>query len=204
MGKEKTTTVVQSSGTTTPQPTEAELELQKLELERQRATQEGWIQTQTQGLNLINALLTGQTELPGFFGQLGAGISPEMIDQIAQESIKDLPAMFQQMGILEGGVAPEIMARTSGDIRRAIEEFNIGNRFNLLNLAFGGQAQVQQPLLAQSQLLSQRLAGLRPTSWTGQQTSTQYGMNPFMKSFQTSLGQTMGKGVGEALPFIGA
>ena len=58
MGKEKTTTVVQSSGTTTPQPTEAELELQKLELERQRATQEGWIQTQTQGLNLTSATLT--------------------------------------------------------------------------------------------------------------------------------------------------
>ena len=56
----------------------------------------------------------------------------------------------------------------------------------MLNLGVGGQAQIQSPLLQQSGQLGSQLAGLRST------TQTQTSMNPFLKSFQTSLGNTLG------------
>lgn len=192
MGKEKTTTVVQ--GTQTPQATPEERELSALELERQRAVQPQWIEAQQQGLGLINQLLTGSTELPGFFGQLGAGISPEVTSGIVGQSLEDIRPGLQQAGLMDSGIRASLEAQTAADIRRAVEEFNIGNRFNLLNLAFGGQAQIQQPLLQQQALLSERLAGLRPV--TQQTTQSQTGMNPFFKSFQSQLGKGMGSWLG--------
>ena len=189
MGKEQTTVV--QSGTTTAKSTPEEKELIRLEMERQQATQQGQIATQTQGLDLISKLLAGQ-ELPGYFGSIGRGISPEVTQGLTDDALRDVATKAQFGGFLDGGVASSIGARVSGDIRRGAEEFNIGAQQNLLNLAFGGQAQVQQPLLAQANTLSGSLAGLRSINTTGQ--STQESMNPFMKSFQTSLGSSLGSG----------
>lgn len=193
MGRDKgssSTTVVNQQ--TTPKPTAEEKRLNQLEIERIEATQPGQISAQQSGLNLINQLLTGTEPLPGFFEELSQGISPDVTDEIVQESLRDLYPQFQASGILDSGVAASIAGRTAGDIRRASEEFNIGNRFNLLNLALSGQAQVQQPLLAQSQILSGRLAGLRPVNTQGTTTQTISQPNPFLQSFQTSLGKTLG------------
>ena len=41
-------------------------------------------------------------------------------------------------------------------------------------------------------ILGNQLAGLRQTNTNGR--STTIGMNPFLKSFQTSLGQSLGSG----------
>jgi hypothetical protein len=199
MGREKTT-----QDTETTQRVEAtpeEQELNRLALERARAAQPGQLQAQEGGLNLINQLLTGQN-LPGFLGGLPGGISPDVTSGIVQQSLEDVRPGLQASGLLDSGVRAELETQTAADIRRRSEEFNIGNLLNLLNLAVGGQAQIQQPLLAQSGQLGQQLAGLRSTTGTSNTTLSQ--MNPFLKSFQQSAGKTLGspsfgafKGVGQ-------
>ena len=136
-------------------------------------------------------LLTGQSNLPGFLSRLPGGISPDVTTGIVDESLRDLNTQLAKSGagtFLESGPAQTIGVRTAGDIRRASEEFNIGNLFNLLNLAVGGQAQVQQPILATGQLLSSRLAGLRSTTNTLTGTSQSTRQLPFSESFK-NLGQ---------------
>lgn len=179
MGKEKTTQE------TRPEATPEERELSRLEMERTRAVQPGLIRTQERGLDLVSQLLAGE-DLPGYLGELPGGISPEMTTEMAKRSISDLPAFFQTQGLLDSGVAPEIMSKVAGETRMGAAQFNIQNLMQLLNLAVGGQAQVQQPIMTQQGLLSQRLAGLRPV------TTTTTGMNPFLKSLQTSAGQSLG------------
>ena len=195
MGKEKTTVV--SSGTTTPTPTAEETELNRLYLERERAAQSGMIGAQTQGLNLVNQLLTGGT-LPGYLGTLTQGISSEAIGEQASRLAGQYGAGFQSLGLGDSGIAYRETARgIANELLYPTEQFNIGNIQNLLNLALSGQAQVQQPVLAQGSTLSSALAGLRSMSYTGTQTTT--GMNPFLKSFQTSLGSSLGQGIGSGL-----
>ena len=197
MGQEKTsgTTTQVINQTQTPKPTPEETRLNQLQIQATEATQPQLIEAQKSGLSLINQLLAGQEQLPGFFTQLGQGISPQITNDIVQQSLRDIMPSFQQSGILDSGVAASIAGRTAGDIRRASEEFNIGNRLNLLNLALSGQAQVQQPILGQAEMLGSRLAGLRSmtTQGTTQGTSAQYGMNPFLRSFQTSMGELPSK-----------
>lgn len=179
MGKDKTTT----NQTTTATPEERELN--RLQLEQARAFDPQQRQMNENAGNLVNQLLTGKS-LPGYLNTLPGGISPEVTQHIVDQSLRDLYPQFQSSGILDSGVAASIAGRTSGDIRASAEQFNIQNLQQLLNLAVGGQAQVQQPMLQTTSQLGSRLAGLRST------TSTQTAMNPFLKSFQTSLGQGLG------------
>ncbi len=193
MGTEKTTVETQQQAKATPEETE----LNRLSLERTRATQEGLIGVQGAGLDLSQLLLKGQP-LPGFLGQLTGGISPEAIGTQATNLAAQNLAGFQSLGIADSGVA---FRETAQDIASNIlfpaEQFNLQNLSQLLNLSLGGQAQVQQPILGQQQALGSQLAGLRTT--TGQQTTT--AMNPFLKSFQQSLGQTLGAPKVSAGPF---
>jgi len=197
MGSSKTTTNTSSQTKATPTPEETRLN--QLEIERTEATQPGQIQTQLASQNLINMLLAGGDagDLPGFFGKLGRGIDPQTTQTIVDQSLQDIGGQFQGLGILDSGTMQSVGARTAGDIRAGAEQFNIGSMQNLLNLAFGGQAQVQQPLLAQSNQLGNRLAGLRSINQSSQ--STQKEMNPFMQSFQSSLGKGFGKGTSSFL-----
>lgn len=199
MGSEKqsgsSTTVVNQTQKATPTPEEQEL--LNLELERQKQAQPGMIQAQQSGLNLINQLLTGQSPLPGFFGTMAQGISPETIGTTATKmALNAMPGM-QQLGLTDSGVAAKSISKNIAEnLLYPAEQFNIGSLQNLLNLALSGQAQVQQPVLAGANTLSQSLAGLRSvnTSGTTQVNSAQYGMNPFLKSFQTQAGKTLGGG----------
>lgn len=157
-------------------------------------------------------------------------ISPEEVtlgedytSDIVRQSMRDLFPQFQAMGLpIESGVAQSIAGRTTGDIRRQVAEtnierqmlakqfnieterarqgFNLGQLLNLLNLAVGGQAQIQQPILAGGASLGQRLAGLRSISTTGRETMTS---NPFMESFYGSLGKGLGGLPGSALSAAG-
>lgn len=187
MGSEKTSTTQQQTVKATPEETE----LNKLTLDRARAAQPGQIQAQQQGLSLINQLLTGG-QLPGFLNSLPGGINENQVQSISQKAVQDIMPSFQSSGIIDSGVAASIAGRTAGDVRRSASEFNIGNLLNLLNLAVGGQAQIQQPLLGQSQQLSSSLAGLRSINGI----STTQSMNPFMKSLQQGLGAAPGQFVG--------
>lgn len=223
MGKEKTTTVIDQTQKATPTP--EEVEYNKIRNEQFKQTAQPQTDIQLSGLNLINRLLRGETDLPGFFGQIGQGlqgdyslnpneymIGESQIQEIVQNSLKDLYPQFQSQGILDSGTAASVAGRTAGDIRRNVlegnlstrlginqsnnamrmgmQESNLGNKVNLLNLALSGQGQVQAPLLAQSQMMGNQLAGLRSMNTQG--TTTSYGMNPFLKSFQQSMGQTLG------------
>lgn len=190
MGKDKTTTVVNSN--TQPTATPEETRLNQMDIAMRERIDPLMAQTQEAGMGLINKLLLGETNLPGFFGQIGTGISEPMISDISQNALRDLYPQFQSQGILDSGTAASVAGRTAGDVRRSVSEYNLNNKINLLNLALSGQAQVQQPVLGQAANLGSRLAGLRSTSTQGTQTS--YGQNPFLKSFQTSLGSSLGKG----------
>ena len=187
MGKERTTQTSTSSQQATP--TAEETELNRLQLEQAKAFDPIQRQLNENGGNLVNALLTGQP-LPGYLSGLPGGISEGVTSQIVQDSINDLQPKFGQSGLLDSGVNASISARTAADVRTQSAQFNLQNLQQLLNLGVGGQAQVQQPTISTGAILSQRLAGLRANSFTGSQTNI--GMNPFMKSFQTSLGSNLG------------
>lgn len=191
-GSSKETTNVVTSGTQQATATPEEQELLKLQVAGQKEIQPQQIAVQKTGLELVNRLLAGETDLPGFFGQIGRGISPQVTTEISQKAIADLLPSFQASGILDSGVAASIAGRTAGDIRRASEEFNIGNKLNLLNLALSGQAQVQQPILAQSSQLASQLAGLRAITTTGQSTSTLTKPTDYLSPFIQGFGGAMG------------
>lgn len=200
MGSTRQSTESQSTQTTTPQPTAEERELNQLQLGREKFLDPQIRQVQSQGLDLINQLLQGRNDLPGFLGGLPGGISPDVTNQIVQDSLRDIQPQFQSMGLLNSGVNAAISARVAADVRRASEEFNIGNKLNLLNLGIGGQAQVQQPILGFSSMLSQRLQGLRPVTQTGQQSGSQTTRYSFFTSpFTQAIGQGLGQSAGTRL-----
>lgn len=195
MGKEKTgsSTTTVNNTTSTPTPTPEETRLNQLDLQAREANQQGTIDMQGNALNLGNLLLKGM-DLPGYLAGLPGGISEDVTSGLVQQSLRDIKPSFQQGGILDSGVAASASARTAGDIRLNSAQFNLQNLQQLLNLAVGGQAQIQQPIIGQSQILGSRLAGLRSINQTGSSTgnTTSTAMNPFLKSFQTSLGNSLG------------
>lgn len=197
MGSQRESSSSQSSQSTQYTPTAEETEFNKLQLAQAKEFDPIQRELNAKGGNLINKLLSGDSNLPGFLAKLPAGISPEVTQGIVDQSLRDINTQMRASGagtFMESGAAQSIGARTSGDIRRAAEEFNIGTLFNLLNLGVGGQAQVQQPILSTSNMLSQRLAGLRSVNQTGTMNvqSTSRGPNPFLTSFQQSAGSGLG------------
>lgn len=187
MGQEKSTTVVQSN--TQPTPTKEETELNKLYLQQARATMPQQTELMKQAMGVSSSLLT-----PDYVSKLAAGISPEAIGSQASLMAKQYMPGFQSIGLDNSGVAYRETARgIANELLYPAEQYNIGALQNLLNLALSGQAQVQAPVSASSSQLSSNLSGLRSVSTSG--TTTSYGMNPFLKSFQTSLGSGMGTGL---------
>lgn len=202
-GSSKESTTVIQSGTQQATATPEERELMQMDIEQRKRQQPQQEAVQSAGMELVQRLLAGETDLPGFFGQIGRGISPEITGEISQKAIADIMPSFQSSGILDSGVAASIAGRTAGDIRRGSEEFNIGNKLNLLNLALSGQAQVQQPMLAQAGMLAGQLAGLRTIQTSGQSTSTMTRPNnyfgDFLGGFGGGFGTSMGTGFGNKL-----
>jgi len=191
--KEKTTVSTNTNQTSTPTADPSMVEMNKLDLALRQGNQQGLQDIQSSGLNLGNLLLKGMN-LPGYLQGLPGGISPDVTQSIVDQSLRDIKPSFQQGGILDSGVAASISARTAADVRNQSAQFNLQNLSQLLNLALGGQAQVQQPIIGQAGMLGQRLAGLTSVNQTGSGNQTTMGMNPFMKSFQTSLGSSLGGG----------
>lgn len=195
MGREKQTSQTETKVTATPEETE----LNKLLLERTRAGQQGAIQTQESGFNLINQLLTGG-DLPGNLQQLPGGISEDVTSGIVQKSLEDVRVGLQSQGLLDSGVRSELETGTAADIRLQSEQFNLQNLQQLLNLAAGGQATNQAQIGQGTGQLAGNLQGLRSTNVN----NTQSFMNPFLKSFQQSAGQSLGSTGSDALKAFGA
>lgn len=189
--KEKTTVVQDQNQTQKATATPEEQEYNKLKLDQQKEVNPLETRNIKSGLDLSNLLLQG-LNLPGYLNQLPGGIDQGTTDSIVNESMRQIKPGFKQGGILDSGVAASISARTAGDINRSAKEFNINNLMQLLNLAVGGQANPINPILSAGAALSQSLGGLRSINTTGTGSTTTKGMNPFMKSFQTSAGQTLG------------
>ena len=191
MGKDKTQQTAQTQTETKYTATPEERQLQASQLGQATAFDPIQRQLNSNAGGLINSLLQGQN-LPGYLNQLPGGIDQGVTNDIVGQSLQDLYPQFQQAGILDSGTAAQISGRTAADIRTNAAQFNLQNLMQLLNLAVGGQAQVQQPIMQNNQMLGQGLAGLRTMNQTGSSTQTTIGMNPFLKSFQTSLGNTLG------------
>ncbi len=200
MGKEKQTQ--QSSTQVTASPEERALLASQGRI--QQAGESDQIALNKNASSLALNLLQGQN-LPGYLNTLPGGISPDVTQSIVNQSLADIAPRFQQSGILDSGVAAQISGRTAADIRNQSAQFNLQNLMQLLNLATGSSAQAQAPMLTNTGQLGSSLAGLRSTSSSG----STIGMNPFLKSFQTSLGSSIGKwaspgglmpGAGNGLP----
>ena len=187
MGSTKTETRTESR----PTPTAEETEMNKLRLQQFREVVGPQTELQLQGMDLIRQLFGGSTELPGFFGQMGLGISPQAIGMQAAELGRQAMPGFQQLGLADSGVAfREVSKDIANQLLFPAEQFNLGAKQNLLNLALSGQAQVQQPITTQTGQLGAQLAGLRSISGTQVQTR-----NPFLESFYGSLGKGLGGGL---------
>lgn len=181
-------TKVETQSQTTPKPTWAEKQMQNLQLKQYKQTVKPQTQLQLQGLDLLRQIFSGSTDLPGFFGDMGAGISSEAIGNQAQEMARQNMPGFQQLGLGDSGVAYRETAKDiANNLLFPAEQFNLGAKQNLLNLALGGQAQVQQPITANTGILSNQLQGLR--SVNSSSTTTR---NPFLESFYSGLGSGLG------------
>lgn len=171
----------------TVQATPEEQELNKLLLDRTRALDPQQTKLQSQALDVGYNLLAGQ-DLPGYLSGLPYGISEDVAQGIVDKSIEGIRPSLQASGIYDSGVRAELEAGTSADIRLASEQYNQNLLLNLLNLAVGGQAQIQAPIQSQTSQLASSLAGLRSVSGTSSASS----MNPFLRSFQESAGSGLG------------
>lgn len=191
MGSKKETTTNNTNSTTTPTATPQQQELNQLQLDQYKTLLPQSTAMQQSGFNLGNSLLNGQA-LPGYLNGLPGGIDKGVQDSIVQESLRQITPQFQAGGILNSGSAAAISARTAADVYRNSAQFNIQNLQQLLNLAVGGQAIPQATNLANTNTLSGSLQGLRSMNTSGNTTQTQIGQNPFVSSFQTQAGTTLG------------
>ena len=202
MGDTKDTTSTNTSATTQATPTAEETALNQSKLRIQLAAEPGTIATNTAGLNLTQAFLQGQ-DLPGYFKGLPSGISEDTISGLSQDALKDLNTQLALSGAgsyMESGASQAIGAKTAGEIRLNAEEYNQNLLLNLLNLATGSSAQIQSPTNQTYSTLASSLAGLRSTTSSGTSTNTT-SSNPFLKSFYSGLGTSLGGGSFGAMKF---
>lgn len=194
----KIQSTTQTTEQSTPQPTAEETAMNKLRLQQFEQIVGPQTEVQKQGLDLISRLFSGSTDLPGFFGEMGLGISPQAIGTQAAELSRQAMPGFQQLGLADSGIAYRETARDiANQLLFPAEQFNLGAKQNLLNLALSGQAQVQQPIVAQTGSLGAQLAGLRSIVSTGYgDTITR---NPFLTGSDIMGGIGTGIGVFGAL-----
>ena len=191
MGGEKTTT--QSSQTAQATPEERALMQQQLNMNSfmQPFAQQSYADLSKN----VQAVLEGQTPMAQGIG----GINDAQTQNMVNQSLKDIYPQFQSAGILDSGTAAQIAARTSSDIRNQNAQFNVSAAQNLFNLASGGQSNLQGQFQSNTNNLTSQLAGLRTINSSG----STIGMNPFLKSFQQSLGQGIGSLPGKLGQFTG-
>ncbi len=140
----------------------------------------------------IQAILEGQTPMAKGIG----GIDEAQTQSMVNASLRDIMPQFQSNGILNSGEAAQIANRTAADVRNQNSQFNVSAAQNLFNLASGGQSNLASQYQNSQSAYGSQLAGLRTV--TGNQTVTQ---NPFLNSFETSLGKTLGSPKVSAGPF---
>jgi hypothetical protein len=149
--KEKSSGTTVVNQTTTPTPTAEETALNQRNLRIALGTESGELSAQQAGLNLVNQLLTGGTQLPGYFGQIAGGIGPQGQLQAGQvggfspmtEGQIDPNAVsaqagtlmrqylpgYQQGGLMDSGIMQaDIQKRLTNDLLLPVTQQNIANR----------------------------------------------------------------------------
>lgn len=182
MGKDKTTQSQTSQATATPE----EKAMQQLQLNRLQANAPAQQQLDQNMYSAMNTILQGGS-LPGNLQGI-SGITEQQTQDMTQAALRDLYPQFQSAGLMDSGTAIQSATRAAADIRNQNAQFNVSAIQNLFNQALGGSSNLSGQTTAQNQVLGGQLAGLRSITTTG----TTQSMNPFLKSFQTSLGQSLG------------
>ncbi len=186
---EKTTTVNSQTATATPQ--ETALNQQQIDMNN---FMKPFVEQNFSDLSSnIDAILKGNTPAAQGIG----GVTPDQNQSMVNQSVRSVLPQFQSAGILDSGIAAQGAIRAAQDTSNQNAQFNVSAAQNLFNLAAGGQSNLQAQQQANTNSLSQSLQGLR----TINQSGSTIGMNPFIKSFQTSLGQTLGAPKVQAGPF---
>lgn len=200
MGSQKSTTVNQTNASTTPTPPDYVDQLNRAQAQSAQSLLPQQTALQSSALNasqnVYNAF-SNNTPLTGYLGTL-QGITPDQTTSMVNEAMRYADPEAQTGGVLNSGAYDAIRARTAVDVMNQNAQFNVGALQNLLNLANTGQAQVQQPMNAQQATTSSRLSGLNTVQSSGLANGASYGQNPFLTSFQTSLGNSFGQNTGNA------
>lgn len=139
----------------------------------------------------INSILTGQTPMAQGIG----GITDAQNQSMVNASVRSVLPQFQSAGIMDSGIAAQIATRSAQDTSNQNAQFNVSAAQNLFNLATGGQSNLQGQYQSGNNALTSQLAGLRTISGR----SSTIGMNPFLKSFQSGLGNSLGTGIGTGI-----
>lgn len=180
MGGEKTTTQQSRTETMTPEERALLQQQQQMNSFMQPYAQKNYAALSDN----INAILMGQKPNAQGIG----GIGDDQVNEIVRNSLRDIPTSLQASGVLDSGSAQEYYGRQASGVRSGLAQFNTTAAQNLFNLASGGQSNLQGQYQGNTNAMTSQLSGLR----TINQSGSTIGMNPFLKSFQTSAGQTLG------------
>lgn len=184
MGRDKNTQTQTQQATATPE----DKAMQQLQLNRLQANAPAQQQLDQNMYSAMNTILQGGS-LPGNLQGI-SGITEQQTQAMTQAALRDLYPQFQSAGLMDSGTAIQSATRAAADIRNQNAQFNVSAIQNLFNQALGGSSNLSGQTTAQNQVLGGQLAGLRTITSSG----AQYSMNPFVKSFQTSLGSSLGGG----------
>ena len=197
------TTVVNQ--TQAAQPTAAESEMQQAQLAQFKQYEPGQTEMFKNAFALGNQLLTSFGDQQGdMWKSLIGGVTNEQQQSMISEQDRYLTPQLQAQGIYDSGLGATMRMRSATDLANQNAQFNVGALQNALNLALSGQAQVQAPAQGATNQLASQLAGLRSISNTGttsNQSTTATYSNPFMSSFLSSAGKTLGSPSFSAGPF---
>ena len=186
MGNNKTTNSTSTTATATPEETAME----KLQLQRLQTNAPAQQQLDTNMYGAMNTIMQGGT-LPGNLAGIG-GISQDQTNNMTQAALRSVYPQFQSAGIMDSGSAIQGGIATAANVMNSNAQFNVSALQNLFNQALGGSSNLSNSTTSQNQVLGSQLAGLRSVN----STSTQTSMNPFLLSFQNSLGSSMGDTLG--------
>lgn len=190
MGKSKTKTVTQSNQQRQLSPEQQDLV--NLQLQQARALNPSLIRAQQGGLETLNQIFTGLNtgQISETLAPLLQGVTPDVARGLATQSVEQVLPQFQALGVLGSGTSQALSAKIANRTLLNTAQFNIANLQNTLSQALGGQAQVTQPILGAQAALGSSLSNFGTTR--GSTTTRGFAPNPFLQSFQTSLGQSLG------------
>lgn len=160
-----------TSNTTTVQQTDEEKALNAAKLKQFNEYEPGQTTMYNNAFALGNKLLTSFGNSDQWNTLIG-GVTDKQTRNSINLSDRGLRTQGQSSGILDSGTMASGRMRAGADIANTNAQFNVGALQNALNLALGGQAQVQGTANASTNSLSTSLAGLRTNNTTGNVPST--------------------------------